>query len=98
MNFNNLHCLPVKQGLFSRLFTKVGKGKQVKPTSPIVRVGEYLIQWYNKQNKCIAEEVHKRSYQEALQIAKAKVGIGDVVSWRIMRCLDNSKYNIWSAE
>lgn len=98
MNFNNLHCLPVKQGLFSRLFTKVGKGKQVKPTSPIVRVGEYLIQWYNKQNKCIAEEVHKRSYQEALQIAKAKVGIGDVVSWRIMRCLDNSKYNKWNAE
>lgn len=87
----------VKQGLFSRLFTKVGKGKH-KPTSPIVRASEYLIQWYNKQNKCIAEEVHKRSYQEALQIAKAKVGIGDVVSWRIMRCLDNSKYNKWSAE
>ena len=66
------------------------------PKPPVIKAGEYLIEVFDSNDKRIRALQHKRSYQEALEIARAETQAGQ--SYRISRCLDNSKYDKWSAE
>lgn len=65
-------------------------------TKPIIHEGDYLITYHNESDNEISQSVAKSLHSARSKAKQERKLNPDIHSHRILRCLDNSKYNKWT--